>query len=144
MDALKAVVLFLRAMFVRKAHLAVENLALRQQLAVLTPTPRTRNRHRVAPATSSRACRPSPGGRSGRPSKCAGLAQLAAKAAVLQGGGRGTSAYRPEASAQRLRSWQRRQPCCTMAAEAPRAFARLTGSKLGLFWPRMSNHTFMP
>ena len=34
MGMLKALLLFLRSMFVPRVHLAVENLALRQQLAV--------------------------------------------------------------------------------------------------------------
>ena len=51
MGFLKACVLFLRAMSVRKAHLAVENLALRQQLAVLRQTverPKLRPRDRIS------------------------------------------------------------------------------------------------
>ena len=50
MGILKAIGLFLRAMFIRKAHLAVENLALRQQLAVLRQSvkrPKLRPRDRI-------------------------------------------------------------------------------------------------
>ena len=50
MGVLKACVLFLRAMLVPKARLAIENLALRQQLAVCkqgVKRPRLRPRDRV-------------------------------------------------------------------------------------------------
>jgi hypothetical protein len=50
MGILKACVLFLRAMLIPKAHLVVENLALRQQLAVLGQSvkrPKLRPRDRV-------------------------------------------------------------------------------------------------
>ena len=54
---LKTVLLFLRAMFVAKANLALENLALRQQLAVCRQSakrPRLRPRDRVFWAWLSR------------------------------------------------------------------------------------------
>lgn len=49
MSILKAVLVFLRAMLIPKVHLAVENLALRQQVAVYKnsikrPTLRPRDR----------------------------------------------------------------------------------------------------
>ncbi len=50
MGMLKAVLLFLRAMLIPKTHLAVENLALRQQVAVLKQSvkrPKLRPRDRV-------------------------------------------------------------------------------------------------
>ncbi len=50
MGIFKAVLLFLRAMFVRKARLAIENLALRQQVAVIRQSvkrPKLRPRDRV-------------------------------------------------------------------------------------------------
>ena len=50
MGVFKAVVLFLRAMLVPKAHLAAENLALRQQVAVFKQSvnrPKLRPRDRV-------------------------------------------------------------------------------------------------
>ena len=51
MGMLKAVLVFLRAMFIPKVHLAIENLALRQQLAVCKQSvnrPRLRARDRVS------------------------------------------------------------------------------------------------
>ena len=50
MGVFKAVLLFLRAMLIPKIHLAVENLALRQQLAVYRESvrlPKLRPRDRV-------------------------------------------------------------------------------------------------
>ena len=50
MGLLKALLLFLRSMFVPRVHLAVENLALRQQLAVCRQSikrPKLRPRDRV-------------------------------------------------------------------------------------------------
>ena len=50
MCILKAVLVFLRAMLIPKVHVAVENLALRQQLAVLRQSvkrPKLRLRDRV-------------------------------------------------------------------------------------------------
>ena len=50
MGILKAVLVFLRAMLILKIHLAVENLALRQQLAVCKQSvkrPKLRPRDRV-------------------------------------------------------------------------------------------------
>ena len=50
MSVLRAVLLFLRAWFVPRARLADEDLALRQQLAVMKPShkrPKLRHRDRV-------------------------------------------------------------------------------------------------
>ena len=57
MGVLKAMVLLLRALLVPKVHLAYENLALRQQLAVLRQSakrPRLRRHDRVFCALLSR------------------------------------------------------------------------------------------
>ena len=57
MGILRACVLFLRAMLIPKAHLVIENLALRQQLAVLGQSakwPKLRARYRVFWAWLSR------------------------------------------------------------------------------------------